>query len=209
MYWIIYIRQGKIFLVNYLDCITKEVFSEKHFARRGAFVANLFGTSLRIEYIMEGMMKTGRTILKLIGRLIKLGALLVIGASLLFISYMGNQPMKIQEAPAGMTYFDFMTDRMDAAQTVEPSRCGWGTMLTLAALGPIYSIVYTEAGIHPEGEIAKHIARDPAIPQDVSDSSWKEVPFVWWHTVEQLSWTLLGQPNSSGCQFRPVEFPQE
>jgi hypothetical protein len=50
-----------------------------------------------------------------------------------------------------MTYFEFIADRIDAAKTVEPSRCGWGMMLSLAVLGPIYSFVYTEVGIHPDG----------------------------------------------------------
>ena len=117
--------------------------------------------------------------------------------------------MQIPEAPEGMTYFEFMQDRLDASRTVEPSRCGWGTMLTLAVLGPIYSFVYTEAGIHPDGELAKHIAKDPAIPQDVSGASWMEIPVIWWHTVEQLSWTMLGKPHPFGCQFRSVEMPQE
>jgi hypothetical protein len=147
--------------------------------------------------------------LKIVGSLVKISILLVCSASFLFISYMGNQPMQIPEAPEGMTYFEFMQDRIDASRTVEPSRCGWGTMFSLAVLGPIYSFVYTEAGIHPDGELAKHIAKDPAIPQDVSGASWMEIPVIWWHTVEKLSWTMLGQSHSGGCQFRAVEMPQE
>jgi hypothetical protein len=50
-----------------------------------------------------------------------------------------------------MTYVEFIQDRLEAAKTVEPSRCGWGMMLSLAALGPIYSVVYTEVAIHPGG----------------------------------------------------------
>jgi len=44
--------------------------------------------------------------------------------------------MQVPEAPKGMTFFEFVADRIDAAKTVEPSRCGWGMMLSLATLGP-------------------------------------------------------------------------
>ncbi|MEL7590821.1 MAG: hypothetical protein AAGU17_05955 [Anaerolineaceae bacterium] len=72
-------------------------------------------------------------------------------AGLIFIGYKANQPMNIVGAPKGMTYVEFIQDRLEAAKTVEPSRCGWGMMLSLAALGPIYSVVYTEVAIHPGG----------------------------------------------------------
>ena len=53
-----------------------------------------------------------------------------------------------------------MKDRIDAAKTVEPSRCGWGMMLSLAALGPIYSVVYTAVAVNPDGTLAKMTASD-------------------------------------------------
>ena len=72
-------------------------------------------------------------------------------SGLIFIGYKANQPMNVAGAPKGMTYVEFIQDRFDAAQTVKPSRCGWGMMLSLAALGPIYSVVYTEVAIHLGG----------------------------------------------------------
>ncbi|PKN98465.1 MAG: hypothetical protein CVU42_12200 [Chloroflexi bacterium HGW-Chloroflexi-4] len=77
--------------------------------------------------------------LKLIGSIIKTTVILAICSSILFVAYKGNQPMQVPLASKGMTYFDFIADRIDAAKTVEPSRCGWGMMLSLVALGPIYS----------------------------------------------------------------------
>jgi hypothetical protein len=71
--------------------------------------------------------------------------------SLIFILYQGNQPMHVQAAPKGMTYFEFMADRVEAAKVVKPSQCGWGMFLTLAVLGPTYSALYTEIGLHPGG----------------------------------------------------------
>ncbi len=126
-------------------------------------------------------------------------------AGLIFIGHKANQPMNIVGAPKGMTYVEFIQDRFDAAQTVKPSRCGWGMMLSLAALGPIYSVVYTDVAIYPNGKLAKMTASDPDIPTGVTGAKWYEVPGIWWNVVEQLSWTMLGKPHPYGCQFRQVE----
>jgi hypothetical protein len=130
--------------------------------------------------------------------------ILMICLGLVFIGYKVNQPMIAPEAPEGMTYVEFMKDRIDAAKTVEPSRCGWGMMLSLATLGPIYSVVYTEVAINPEGTLAKMTASDPDIPKGVEGAKWYEVPGIWWGVVERLSWTMLGKPASTGCQLRAV-----
>lgn len=143
-------------------------------------------------------------ILKVIGSFIKSTIVLVVCTNILFIVYKGNQPMQVAQAPAGMTYFEFMADRVDAAKTIQPSQCGWGMLLSLAALGPIYSFVYTEVGLHPDGFLARGTAADSDIPKGVADAHWSEVPGIWWNTVERLSWTMLGKPAAFGCQFRPV-----
>ena len=126
-------------------------------------------------------------------------------AGLVFIGFKANQPMSVSDAPQGMTYIEFMQDRIEAAKTVEPSRCGWGMMLSLATLGPIYSVVYTSVAINPEGTRAKMTASDPDIPKGFEDAKWFEVPGIWWGVVERLSWTMLGKRASTGCQFRVVE----
>jgi hypothetical protein len=142
--------------------------------------------------------------LKLMGGVINTIIVLAICSSILFVAYKGNQPMQVPQAPKGMTYFQFMSDRMDAAKTVEPSRCGWGMMLSLAVLGPIYSVAYTEVGIHPDGFLARGIAPDADIPVGVTGAKWYAVPGIWWNTVERLSWTMLGKPAARGCKFRAV-----
>ncbi len=126
-------------------------------------------------------------------------------AGLIFIGYKANQPMSVAGAPKGMTYVEFIQDRMKATKTVEPSRCGWGMMLSLAALGPIYSVVYTDVAIHPDGFLDKVTAPDPDIPTGVAEAKWYEVPGIWWNVVERLSWTMLGKPSSVGCKFRAVK----
>lgn len=150
-------------------------------------------------------MKVIGMLLNFIGVVIKGTVILAICSSILFVAYKGNQPMDVPQAPKGMTYFEFMGDRIDAAKTVKPSQCGWGMILSLAALGPIYSAVYTEVGIHPDGFIARGTAPDPDIPKGVAGAEWYEVPGIWWNTVERLSWTMLGKPATYGCKFRPVQ----
>lgn len=125
-------------------------------------------------------------------------------AGLVFIGFKANQPMSVSDAPKEMTYIEFMKDRIDAAKTVEPSRCGWGMILSLATLGPIYSVVYTVVAVNPDGTLAKMTASDPDIPKNVADAKWYDVPGIWWGVVERLSWTMLGKPANVGCQFRTV-----
>lgn len=134
---------------------------------------------------------------------------ILICAGLVFISYKANQPMAVANAPEGMTYTEFVKDRIDAAKTVEPSRCGWGMMLSLAALGPIYSVVYTTVAINPDGTLAKMTTSDPDIPNGVAGAEWYEIPGIWWGVVERLSWTMLGKPAAYGCKFRSVQFVNE
>jgi hypothetical protein len=140
-----------------------------------------------------------------IGNALKGLIILAICSNFLFIANKGNQPMAVSQAPKGMTYFEFIQDRIDAAKTVKPSRCGWGMILSLAVLGPVYSAVYTEVGIHPHGFIARGIAPDPDIPKGVEGAKWYQVPDIWWNTVERLSWTMLGEPAAYGCRFRRVK----
>lgn len=78
-------------------------------------------------------------------------------------------------------------------------------MLSLAVLGPIYSFVYTEVGIHPDGFLARGTAPDPDIPKDVAGAKWYEVSGIWWDMFERLSWTMLVKPAASGCKFRQVQ----
>jgi hypothetical protein len=129
---------------------------------------------------------------------------ILVCAGLIFIGYIANQPMSVGGAPVGMTFIEFIKDRIDAAKTVEPSRCGWGMILSLAVLGPIYSVVYTAVAINPDCTLAKMTASDPDIPKGVEDARWYDVPGIWWGVVERLSWTMLGKPASTGCQFRAV-----
>ena len=143
----------------------------------------------------------------MITKTISLVVILTIVLTCLYIGYKGNQPMSVSQAPKGMSYFEFIQDRIEAAKVVQPARCGWGMFLSLATLGPIYSIVYTDVALHPDGFWAKVTAPDPDIPKGVQNVSWHEAPDIWWTVVERLSWTMLGKTNP-GCHFRPVASQQ-
>lgn len=143
-------------------------------------------------------------LIHLVGKVIWNAVIILVFASLVFIGYKANQPMAVAGAPKGMTYVEFMLDRLDAAKTVKPSQCGWGMMLSLAAIGPIYSVVYTSVGINPNGFLAKVTAPDSDIPKGVAGAKWYEVPGIWWNVIERISWTMLGKHHSLGCRFKPI-----
>lgn len=144
----------------------------------------------------------------LVGRLISSIVLLVVCAGIVFIGYKASRPMAVAGAPAGMTYVEFMLDRLDAAKTVKPSRCGWGMLLSLAALGPVYSLNYTWVATHPDGFLAKVTAPDPDIPRNVAGARWYEIPGIWWTVVERLSWTMLAE-HHPGCNLGLVQARSE
>lgn len=139
-----------------------------------------------------------------LGSAIRNGIMLLVCAFLVYVGYKGNQPMAVDQAPKDMTYFEFMSDRLQAAKTVKPARCGWGMMLSLAALAPIYSINYTWVATHPDGFLAKVTAPDPDIPLNVAGASWHEIPGIWWTVVERLSWTMLAK-HHPGCNLGSVQ----
>lgn len=116
--------------------------------------------------------------------------------------------MQVAEAPIGMTYFQFMEDRLDAAKTVKPARCGTGMVGSLFILGPFYATLYTHVGIHPDGFLAKVTAPDPDMPKNVSNANWYEISSIWWNTFERLSWTMLVK-HHPGCNLRPITMHQE
>jgi hypothetical protein len=142
--------------------------------------------------------------LHLVWKLISNIVLLMVCVGIVFVGYKANQPMAVSGVPAEMTYVEFMQDRLDAAKTVKPSRCGWGMMLSLAALGPIYSLDYTWVATHPDGFLAKVTAPDRDIPQNVAGASWYKIPGIWWTVVERLSWTMLAE-HHPGCNLGLVQ----
>ncbi|NMC84771.1 MAG: hypothetical protein GYA58_05745 [Anaerolineaceae bacterium] len=121
-----------------------------------------------------------------------------------FIYFKGNQPMQVAQVPAGMTYWQFMSDRLDAAQEVEPKRCGVGRLVTFGVLAPVYSVVYANIGLHPGGFLDRISQDDQNIPTGVEDILWHNIPDLWWKVFEKISWSMLAR-HTPACNFRPVE----
>jgi len=148
--------------------------------------------------------------MKLIGLLfgmiikaISLVVILVIVLTCLYIGYKGNQPMSVPQVPQDMTYFEFVQDRIAAAKELKLT-CGVGMFVSLAILGPFYSVLYTYVAVQPDSFVARVTAPDPDIDRSAAGASWTKIPDVWWKTVERLSWTML-KPSNTGCKFRSVE----
>jgi hypothetical protein len=142
---------------------------------------------------------TVRFVFHVIFLVMALALLAVVG----FVFFKGNQPMQIAQAPAGMTYWQFMTDRFDAAQEVEPRRCGVGRLVTFGVLAPIYSVVYTEVGLHPGGFLDRVSQDDQNIPTGVEDTPWYKVPDLWWKVFENISWSMLVR-HTPACNLRSI-----
>ena len=75
------------------------------------------------NYISQSL--RNKAILKLIGTIIKTAIVLAICSRILVVAYKGNQPMQVPQAPKGIAYFEFIADWMNAAKTIQPSRCAW------------------------------------------------------------------------------------
>ena len=132
-------------------------------------------------------------------RCIFLGVMLVgltVGS---FIYFKGSQPMHLAQVLTGMTYWEFLSDRLDAAQEVEPAR--W---VTFALLAPVYSAVYTDIGLHPGGFLDQVSQDDANIPTGVAGTPWYRVPDVWWDVVEHISWSMLAR-HTPACNFRAIQ----
>ncbi len=121
-----------------------------------------------------------------------------------YVGIRGNQPMSISQVPVGMTYWEFIQDRLDAAKEVQPARCGTGKLTFFAIMTPFYSVLYTHVGIHPDSFLARVTMHDGNIPTGVAGVDLTQVPDIWWKTVERLSWSALAR-RTPACNFRPIE----
>jgi hypothetical protein len=144
----------------------------------------------------------------LIGKAINILVVITLVGSILFIVNKGNQPMQVPGAPKELTYWEFITDRIEAAKTVQPARCGWGMFLSFGLLGPIYSVVYTDVAIHPNGFLARVTAPDPDIPKDAAGVKWYQAPGIWWNVVERLSWSMLAKHHAA-CNLRTIRVTKD
>jgi hypothetical protein len=147
-------------------------------------------------------------IIRFVFRAITLIVLIFLVSCAGFVGIRGNQPMSISQVPSGMTYWEFIQDRLDAAKEVQPARCGTGKLTFFAVMTPFYSALYTYVGIHPDGFLAKVTMHDGNIPTGVAGADLTQVPDIWWKTVERLSWSALAR-RTPACNFRSVKTPSQ
>ncbi len=149
------------------------------------------------------MIKIITLVIGLTNKIFAILVLFLACSGILFVAYKANQPMQVAEAPKGMTYFEFLDNRINAAKIMKPARCGTGMIGSLFALGPFYATLYTHVTLNPGGFLAKVTAPDPDLPKGIANARWYQVPGIWWNTFEKLSWTMLAKPHQ-GCRFPPV-----
>jgi hypothetical protein len=60
----------------------------------------------------------------LVWKVIVNAIIVMVCISLVFIGYNASQPMTVSGFPKGMTHVQFIQNRLEAAKTVQPARCG-------------------------------------------------------------------------------------
>jgi hypothetical protein len=158
--------------------------------------------------LVTGFFKTIAWVIQTLTRLALAVTLLATVGLGIFIYQKGSQPMDVPRAspplPEGITYWQFMADRLDAAQVVEPQRCGMSTFAFFLTITPIYTVVYMIGGMRPESMVGRGIQPDASIPHWAAGLPWKEAPGVWWWVIENISWSMLAR-EKPGCNFRTIQ----
>ena len=158
--------------------------------------------------LVTGFFNAITWVIQTLFRLVLATALLATVGLGVFIYQKGSQPMDVPRAspplPEGITYWQFMGDRIEAAQVVEPQRCGGFSFAFFLAITPIYSVVYTIAGMRPESAVGRGIQPDASIPHWAAGLPWKEAPGVWWWVIENISWSMLAR-EKPGCNFQTIQ----
>jgi hypothetical protein len=157
--------------------------------------------------LMKGVFKLLTWLIQSLIRLVLAASLIVIAGLGGYIYHKGSQPMDVLRAtpplPPGITYWQFMEDRIDAAQIVDPQRCGISAIAFFLAIAPVYSVIYSIGGMRPESIMGRAFQPDASIPYWAAGLSWGEAPNVWWWVVENISWAMLAR-QGLGCNLRAV-----
>jgi hypothetical protein len=157
--------------------------------------------------LVAGIFKLLASIVRTLIQFVLVITLLAMAGLGSYIHHKGNQPMDVPRAtpplPEGITYWEFMADRIEAAREVKPQRCGVSTFAFFLAITPFYSVVYTIGGMRPESAMGRGIQPDASIPRWAAGLPWEKTPDVWWWVVENLSWSMLAR-HGPGCNFSPV-----
>jgi hypothetical protein len=149
-----------------------------------------------------------RSIFPVLGFFIRVILALVLIAGLVFVAfvgYKGSQPMQ-QNGANGMTYWQFMRDRIGAIREL-PAKCQQMHFTGYLIAVPIYPVLYTYVGMFPESFLARHTQPHQAIPKDVR---LIDAPDTWWSLVEIVSWDAWVTPHvpqvMPECNLKPPQF---
>jgi len=107
-----------------------------------------------------------------------------------FAAYKGFQPTQ-QEGANGMTYWQFMRERIGAIREL-PAKCQQMHFTGYLIAVLIYPVLYTYVGMFPDSFLAQHTHPHPAIPKEVQLT---EAPSTWWSLVEIVSWDAWAMPH--------------
>jgi hypothetical protein len=142
-----------------------------------------------------------------LGTLFRLLLVLILIAGVIFVAfvgYKGMQPMP-QDGANGMTYWQFMRDRIGAIREL-PAKCQQMHFTGYLIAVPVYPVLYTYVGMFPDSFLARHTQPHPAIPQNVQLA---DAPNTWWSLVEIVSWdawvTAHVPQIMPECNLKPPE----
>ena len=149
-----------------------------------------------------------RSIFSALGLLIRVILVLILIAVLAVVAfpgYKGSQPMQ-QEGANGMTYWQFMRERIGAIREL-PAKCQQMHFTGYLIAVPVYPVLYTYVGMFPDSFLARHTQPHPAIPEDVQLA---DAPATWWSLVEIVSWDAWVTPHvpqiMPECNLNPPQF---
>jgi hypothetical protein len=149
-----------------------------------------------------------RSLFSVLGVFIRVILALVLIAGLVFVAfvaYKGSQSMQ-QDGADGMTYWQFMRDRISAIREL-PAKCQQMHFTGYLLAVPLYPALYTYVGLFPDSFLARHTQPHPAIPKNVQLA---DAPNTWWSLVETVSWDAWVTPHvpqiMPECNLKPPQF---
>ncbi len=137
--------------------------------------------------------------------------------------YRSGQPMVVPEAQ-GMTYRDFLKERMDAMKALDDARLENGAerrvcfatdvFFTLPSVFFLLAPQVTLAALYPDSNFARMVeGGDGYFYRNVPTSrepKWRNVLPLYWEAVERQTWTFLviSGAYSKVCPAPPVTYPE-
>jgi len=148
---------------------------------------------------------------RLIGKLFKLALLALLVVVLVLTTYCGvqaTQPMTIPEAPKGMTYYQFLENRLNAMNTYDAAYCkrwkktGWidehtTALVRFSGLG-FYTLFNVPesvlAVLYPGSKVDQWLKwgdHQYALQLPRGEASWNNFPALFWEAAQRSTWDWM------------------